>query len=367
MLPRAEQFIIQRPSVQAIDATSVESAAGRQGTVDAQSMISLIAATTLRARASKAVGMQRVLSFPVVDNMSTDALISELCDRHLFHEALCVASHSAASTISGVGTDGLEPLTSPVSSVSVTSDCGIGLFVYRLTTYCCDSPASADESCRSLMTGSSAYTGLFGHVVSPLAVWKADSGGTQKYCPNDVSHMWVYLTAVLRAFDGPHMQNWGLHRLAVLACLTSRPGVAVPEILVRSFCGDLLVPVTGEKGRGNGIGLLRMLYEHGHLLEACDLSTRIIKDTSDPRNKAVRESGTKFNASLEPVIPFSFLDKLILAVDRVLDAAQKLSTTGQGDSACAIAVAVLAKSQHLLKDSIEIMMKVNLIKSYDKN
>jgi hypothetical protein len=364
MLPAAEQFVIQRPSVRH---DSLLDHSPLSKTVDAQGMISLVSVPSLYTRATETMGVSKVLersgNYFLDTIASPDTMITKLCDEFMFYEALCVAYRSTTMCLSGDAADGLDPLSVPLSSIAVTSSSGLGLFVNLLTRQCCDAANSVDEEQRKSAPGSSACCGHLGHLASPISTWLSVGKGFK--VDSEKSDLWRYLAAVLRSFDGPQMGNWGLHRVAVMSCMSCRPGRTIPEIIVRSYCGDLLVPVNKDGGRGNGSGLLRLLYENGHLLEACDLSTRIIKDSVDTRNKNYRSNSGYDKKSPEPLIPFVFLDMLLSAVDRVL-----ASSTGTADSESAstraVACAMLSKSQCLLKESIEILIKVKLIQSYDK-
>lgn len=349
MLPLAEQFIIQRSPVMIASFTSEPSA---RNAVDVQSMISLSSVPSLNGRADSAFGMAKltegdvggVIKIPA----NTSDIIRALCEHLMFNEALNIAFQSTTLTCAGAGVDGLEPLSAAMSSVSLNADSGMGLFVHFLTTFCCKAGSTDSTVC----------TGLKGHVVSPLSNWNYnaiifDCGYAKS------NNLWYYLADILRVFDGPQMGNWGLHRIAVLACIAARPGRKLPENLVRSFCSDLLIPTNGEKRQGNGMGLLRLLYEHGHILEACNLASRIINDFIDPRNKLAHSNNTQ----KVPQIPFTFLDELIFAIDRILKAAG--NSASNSSKTRAIVCAALTDSQASLKRAIEIMIKVNLINSYN--
>lgn len=364
MLPLSEQFIIQRPPVLslAVGIDQEDISNGNGESVEVQSMVSLLSLSTISARSFEVLAIDKI-GTAAGESQSIDLIISQLCERSLFHEALCVASYNTAFFMSGAGAGSIDPLNAPVSSVTISGDRGLGLFVYLLASRCCACPLDDSMSSRNVPAGVGAHLGLLGHVVQPLAAWSQDEVAKSRYIyqPGSYSgHLWAYLATVLRVVDGPMLGNWGLHRVAAEACLAARPGKKLPEVLVRSYCGDMLTPREGEYGRGDGVGLLRLLYEHGHLLEACELSTRIINDSIDPRNRAIR---VEFKTAAESLIPFIYLDALINAVDVVLQGAGASLDKGRS---MALSCAVLAKAQDALKNAIEIMVKVNLITAYGK-
>ena len=304
---------------------------------------------SLKSKACHLLGIDLILTFadaasPDDSEFSSDSLIYGLCQQSRYHEALCIACHSSTFYVKGSGSDCLEPLSAMSTSIVITSDSGLGLFISLLTSQCCDQQNTPPSNLSVAVE----------HCVRPLSSREVEDRGW------NIDQLWNFLSLVLKSFDGPLVGNWGLHRVAAVTCMKCRPGKKIPEIIVRSYCGDLISPIADEKGRGDAVGLMRCMYEHGHLLEACELCTRVIYEYLDARNKQTRNTR---KLPFVPVISYAFLDSLISAIDRTLE----LATSGGMSDVNALPCAVLSQSQNSLKNSVKIMIKLQQLNSYSNS
>ena len=117
-------------------------------------------------------------------------------------------------------------------------------------------------------------------------------------------HPWNQLLDILSYFDSP-AQNWDLHRSAIEGAL--KAGIQeVPHALVLSYW----------RAGGDMGALLRVLMEHGHLLEACALGACMVTAES-PSLSIV--SNPKI------IVPYTILDKVIIASNKFISLLQSSS------------------------------------------
>ena len=107
---------------------------------------------------------------------------------------------------------------------------------------------------------------------------------------------WVGTYDTLTRLDA---EDWQGHVAAVAElCTSTASSIRVPPGLVDSFFSS-----AGGGTRGNPVALLQTLFDHGRLVEACDIAARILG-----------EAGQTPDASL---VPYSLIDRIIIACELV--------------------------------------------------
>ena len=289
-------------------------------------------------------------------NTDSTTLISSLCYRGRFFDAICLANSSDRRNASSSGANHLDPLVAPISSLYISAESGIGLAIRLLTEYCCYASdrgmnSSVPSIKRTLLNGLAEYQGIFGHNTAPLLHWQRL--GDNRFIENGrsiSSNVWDYLVRMLRLFDGP-TNNWALHDIAVKEYFRLNPGKKLPISISSSYCADL-IQVEGCLG-GDAGGLLRILYSEGNLVDASEICCRILSSAMSDT------SGQK-----EPNIPFDFIDELVSVMDSIGEQ-QASASLNQASNAVEI-IRTVKRAKEMLINQTSIYMEYRYIREQSK-
>lgn len=250
-----------------------------------------------------------------------------------------------ASALIAAATFTNKKFTSDSNTAIIESLCEEGEFFRAITlsslllTHCKD--LSSEREKLKLMENviESLSRLIAGNIDFPVANGSKEANVSIHFssCLSEAARPWkssvsLYMDILLELLSnvGCISQKWLLHKVAGLSFMQCRPGCRLPESLVESYCGfnfcrknisDNRIVSFANNNRpsnvtlreGDPVALIRLLFQYGHLYEACDICSRALEKMHIDYNHYRQQLPITIK-----YIPIDLIDSLLSACDLLL-------------------------------------------------